>query len=408
MTLEQGKVSASKQVDENYSKAKGMIFENVPELPERIHFIKQTGWLKRNLYKLTNPHRLNSINLLRARIEEARAFYYVRLTVEASINPHYLPDNAEKSAILKYLELNVKKDEKSEIGDDKLNVKKDEKSEISDDTFSHLVQSKIVDIDPVTVKLDPERTRRRTALLVCYYSVELAALKLECCDFESAWSYYYMSERSLLRLDWRENEALDSNYLRIVAESIWAEANAKLEPWKKEKVQKLLFDEKTPKPTYTIEEIVQAKRIIDSHDHNVEYKANSVHWQLDVLGTLTMILLIIAVFVLTTSDLTATLRNLSMLIMICVFGAFGGSISGIFSLSKISMKETAEIPIQSLSGWLTISRPLVGAVSALIIAVFILSGLMDVGTISPTVILAVSFVSGFSERLILGAADKIP
>jgi hypothetical protein len=245
-------------------------------------------------------------------------------------------------------------------------------------------------------------------LLVCYYSVELAALKLECCDFESAWSYYYMSERNLLRLDWRENVALDEDYLRITAESIWAEANDKLEPWKKEKVHKLLFDDKLPGTTYTIEEIVQAKRIIDSHDHNVEYKANSVQWQLDVLGTLSLILLVVAITFMATSDLTVSLRDSSMLILICVFGAFGGSISGIFSLSKISLKETAEIPIQSLSGWLTISRPLVGAISALIITVFILSGLMVVGSVSPTQILAVSFVSGFSERLILGAADKVP
>jgi hypothetical protein len=100
------------------------------------------------------------------------------------------------------------------------------------------------------------------------------------------------------------------------------------------------------------------------------------------------------------------LNNIAFVISICLFGALGGSISGIISFSKISIKQGEELPVLVLSAWLTVIRPLVGAVSALVLFTFVLSGLVDLGAISPYSILAISFAAGFSERLIVGAAKK--
>jgi len=73
--------------------------------------------------------------------------------------------------------------------------------------------------------------------------------------------------------------------------------------------------------------------------------------------------------------------------------------------AKITLNARAQIPDQLLNSWLTISRPLFGAMSALAISVFLLSGLIQFGDLTQNLILAISFVAGFSERFLLRAVE---
>jgi hypothetical protein len=263
-------------------------------------------------------------------------------------------------------------------------------------------------IYPDRLDWDPAKVSDRTSLLLCYLSCELAGQKVKRRDFDSAWSYYNLAERNFIRYEWDANCRSNENYPKVTADALWVEAEDKLEPWNKERVRKLLFNSEKLNDKVSMEQVVQAKRIIDHHDGNVQLKASSIQWQLTVLGAISSVLLIISLFILSNFSLLVSLGNGALIVLLCTFGALGGSISGIFSFSKISLKDAAEIPSQSLSAWLTIIRPLVGAVSALVMATFVLSGLVDFGAISANQLLAVAFISGFSERLILGAADKIP
>lgn len=61
--------------------------------------------------------------------------------------------------------------------------------------------------------------------------------------------------------------------------------------------------------------------------------------------------------------------------------------------------------------WLTVGRVATGAAAASTIMVFLLSGIPDIflriDTLTPSLMLAVAFVSGFSERLLLRAVDTV-
>jgi hypothetical protein len=51
--------------------------------------------------------------------------------------------------------------------------------------------------------------------------------------------------------------------------------------------------------------------------------------------------------------------------------------------------------------WLTITRPIIGAISALALSLLLLSGLVQVGELTHSLILAMSFAVGFLERLLI-------
>ena len=90
-----------------------------------------------------------------------------------------------------------------------------------------------------------------------------------------------------------------------------------------------------------------------------------------------------------------------------MFGALGGTISGIHSI-KNSYLAGADIPEGVLNTWLTLARPVIGLAAALAITVFVLGGLVNIGeiTVGIYLIFAVAFASGFSEKIIIGAVGK--
>jgi hypothetical protein len=76
----------------------------------------------------------------------------------------------------------------------------------------------------------------------------------------------------------------------------------------------------------------------------------------------------------------------------------GACISGILRLEKSSAQ--VNIPDQLQSFVFTIARPLVGAVSALAVVIFVLAGILQMGEQTPGLYLAAAFLAGFSERLL--------
>lgn len=97
----------------------------------------------------------------------------------------------------------------------------------------------------------------------------------------------------------------------------------------------------------------------------------------------------------------------SLLTTVVLFGVLGASVSGLLSLSNVLGE--AHIPERVGSYWLVIGRVVTGGATALIFAVFLVSGIpdqflrLDIATPNQRapLLLAVAFISGFSERLLL-------
>ena len=89
------------------------------------------------------------------------------------------------------------------------------------------------------------------------------------------------------------------------------------------------------------------------------------------------------------------------------FGAIGGAISGLFGIQQAYALESGT-PERVLNNWITLAKPAVGFAAAIIIGVFLIGGLVQAAniTMSNYLFYAMAFISGFSERLIIGAVEE--
>ncbi|WP_372911663.1 hypothetical protein [Salinigranum sp.] len=94
-----------------------------------------------------------------------------------------------------------------------------------------------------------------------------------------------------------------------------------------------------------------------------------------------------------------------LFVAIPIFGALGASVSGLLTLSKTL--ERAAIPERVGNLRLSLARVVVGTVGAMVVFVFLLSGAINILNLTYSGVLAVSFVSGFSERLLLRAVQSV-
>jgi hypothetical protein len=90
---------------------------------------------------------------------------------------------------------------------------------------------------------------------------------------------------------------------------------------------------------------------------------------------------------------------------VILFGALGAAISSLMSLSRV-LKNTS-IPEQFGSLWVAVSRVIIGAASALIVYVFVLAEIVQIFLITASSLLAIAFVAGFTERLLVKAVEAI-
>lgn len=99
--------------------------------------------------------------------------------------------------------------------------------------------------------------------------------------------------------------------------------------------------------------------------------------------------------------------NLLFWIAVGLFGALGGAISGIYGL-KDAFTSSTDMPESVLNKWLTVARPAVGFAAAVAIAYFLIAGLVQVAdiTVSNYLLYVMAFISGFSERLIIGSVQQ--
>ncbi len=99
------------------------------------------------------------------------------------------------------------------------------------------------------------------------------------------------------------------------------------------------------------------------------------------------------------------------LLAVILMGIIGGSFSGLLSLASAATK-ARRIPTQLRDGYVTLLRPALGAAGALIAYIFLSSGILSPGflshgILSAATVLAISFVAGFTDRLILRGVKAV-
>lgn len=226
--------------------------------------------------------------------------------------------------------------------------------------------------------------------------VKCAKQALYLCEIELGWRYFHRAKLLSLYL-------LDGEKLQDCAQATLNEAEEKLSRWRKKSVQDLLGKDGVLKNKFDANDVYVALEILHEYFSNTYIKLSIARFQLKILVPVALALIGSSIWILTNLSGQIEINNASLLFSVVLFGAMGGTVSGIISISRGTVR--GKIPDQLLNSWLTIIRPLFGAMSALAISVFLLSGLIQFGDLTHNLILAISFVAGFSERLLLRAIE---
>lgn len=201
--------------------------------------------------------------------------------------------------------------------------------------------------------------------------------------------------------------------------SLEEEAEAKLRDWRREAVKRLLAtareqakaggalaSELRPAVESAVQEAVGV----------LNAQANNRYHQLRVIGEnlrrlvfalATVLALLLVLFAFSGVGSRWSDGDWSTLAGVALFGALGGGLSAIFQFSRPA---AVKIPDALLQGWITLGRPLIGAVSALFIYMALRAELIPLLTLKQSgapAYYAFAFIAGFSERLVFSAVGQV-
>lgn len=180
------------------------------------------------------------------------------------------------------------------------------------------------------------------------------------------------------------------------------EAGDKLDSWRLWAFNDLLPKNATPNVT----NIVEAQNILDEHANNGWLKIWTLRSQLRIISI--VILFVLAAIValsawaqlLTEKPEEGTWR---LVLGVTLFGILGASFSG--ALAVADAKAKGRIPEQMVSNLITLMRLALGGASAIAAFCFLQAKMIQIAGASNTPgLLAVSFIAGFSEFLVITVA----
>jgi hypothetical protein len=173
-------------------------------------------------------------------------------------------------------------------------------------------------------------------------------------------------------------------------------------------LNQLLADKGALRKSISLGDLIQAQQVLSEHHTNVYRRLKIVRAQirfLEVVATLAIIgWTLVLVFEPFLGQFETEVFSPTLTFSVLTFGILGACISGILRLEKRSSQQ--RIPEQLTSLVYTIARPLVGAASALAVVIFVLAGILDIGSQTPGLYLAAAFAAGFSERLLASGMEK--
>jgi hypothetical protein len=237
---------------------------------------------------------------------------------------------------------------------------------------------------------------------------------------DTAWKIYKLIRRI-------KYLTFDETQLENEAKILQTEAE-KLNEWRKKAVNKILADEKASPKKLNPSHLIHAARIKDEHYDNTYYKNKLSSSTILLLTSFLVICLGFLAIWLNSSFIESTnFNNLienetentprsiklqPVSVGVFLFGVLGACISSLFHLRDTS--KTTRIPEMLNGKTFTLTRILIGGISALIILIYLESEFSELLfkhiSIRPSSIysyLSIAFIAGFTERLLLKAVTAV-
>jgi hypothetical protein len=240
--------------------------------------------------------------------------------------------------------------------------------------------------------------------------VQKAKIELKQRRIQNAWALFYTAE--LLEYRLMDNAEVDAR----AGKTLFEHASL-LDEGAKKNIRRLIgiasgngdWNLNTP---VNLDNAIEARRIVQNYYNNKYTYLDLTMQQLSILTGIAGVLSLILIFTLTGFPITNVVPtgNWWFWFTIGLLGGAGGSVSGLFGLQQ-AFVTTGDTPERLLNKWITIAKPVIGFSVAIVISIFVIAGLVQAANIvvSNYLIFALAFVSGFSERLIIGAvAARLP
>jgi hypothetical protein len=239
--------------------------------------------------------------------------------------------------------------------------------------------------------------------------IEQSAEALDNGQLELGWSFFNTARRMETQITYDLSQqaspiqSFAAGMFQSFARSLLIEGSKKLGGWRKSALnQALTKNDGQLKDKLELSDLIIAQQILAEHHTNVYRRIGIIGDQIRFLEWIALLALIgwvmLLIFMPNLEEKDVHAFSLSLTISSLLLGALGACISGIFRLEKSSTQQN--IPDQLQSYTFTIARPLVGAVSALGVVIFVMAGILQLGEQTPGLYLAAAFAAGFSERLL--------
>ncbi len=219
----------------------------------------------------------------------------------------------------------------------------------------------------------------------------------------------YVAWDCLQQIDRERVVAANDDERRAELALVLAESRSKLSGWRHEAAEALAASTRGEAPSVAV---LQAMlRNVHAEQMNRQHKIALIRQQLPAL--VTMLVFTVGFFGfwallggfdwLARDDVQVTVGMI--LVSGVLMGFFGGLVSFAFNWLRADL--SARIPDLRAQRWLSFARPAIGAAVAVPIVLFVESGLINLGQLSPALVLALCFLGGFSERWFVGQIERI-
>lgn len=226
-------------------------------------------------------------------------------------------------------------------------------------------------------------------------------------NIDAGWKLLHAARRmEIFRLKQDEVEAK--------AEALRHEAAEKLSGWRKNTIEGLLPTKKDGQQTsISNASLFEATTIRDERSDNLYYKIALLQNQMGILSVVLLIALSLLLLLARLGRLPLGQGTVDssweMLSAVMLFGILGGTVSGALSLARTSTR--SKITEQIADRLITLMRIFVGAAAALVVYMLLQSAIFPkvfaFEVISSGTVFFLSFVAGFSERLIIRAVESV-
>lgn len=243
---------------------------------------------------------------------------------------------------------------------------------------------------------------------------------VEAGDAERGWRCLKAADR----FTWHGLGAVTPDLLAAKVEAIANEAEDEkkgVTKWRRESIRKLLKDKEgklIPVSRQQVVRMIEAKRLLDEHYDNVYQRLAILRTRLTVLCCLGLAFLILwfvvtppVPLIMTTDGRTDAFVALSntpakFWFTVVLAGILGSLISAFTSAIGTNPKQS-NIPAELSTQTITAARLVVAALSAIAITLFLNSGILSFEQQNYALLIAVAVVSGFSDRLLLSAIERV-